>query len=320
MTNTDHGSNRTLSASEIVDRLPFRPPYIMLDRVQLGTDADELQGTKNVSAAEIFFSGHFPDHPVLPGVLQLDALFQLAVVGASHRSNTPSGFPILKRVERFKFRKPILPGSQLLMNVSISAGDSQELIVDGTVRCGDDKSCEGKLVVEYLPEYHSLFSDRGFMEPSPLLSDNGGGLDINEICKTIPHRFPFLLIDKIVSCGTDENGAAMMIGLKNVTANEPYSVSTFESYSYLTRALQLEAMAQVGCVHMLMQPQNKNKLIYFMSIDDALFLHPVVPGDQLIIKAVSAQIKQRFGKAVATMYVGDEIVAEAQFKFALQEA
>ncbi len=103
-------------------------------------------------------------------------------------------------------------------------------------------------------------------------------IDINEIMNYLPHRYPFLLVDRIVAI--EENKS--ISGIKNVTINEPFFQGHFPGHPIMPGVLLLEAMAQVGGVFALKSnPEAKNKVIYFMSIDKAKFRKPVVPGDQV---------------------------------------
>jgi len=103
-------------------------------------------------------------------------------------------------------------------------------------------------------------------------------MDINEIMSYLPHRYPFLLIDRIVELEADKR----IVGIKNVTINEPFFQGHFPGHPIMPGVLLLEAMAQVGGVFALKSdPQAADKVIYFMSIDKAKFRKPVVPGDQI---------------------------------------
>ena len=136
-------------------------------------------------------------------------------------------------------------------------------------------------------------------------------IGIQEIMETIPHRYPFLLVDKIVEMEIGKR----VVGIKNVTMNEPFFQGHFPGHPIMPGVLILEAMAQAGGVLALksVPPEEvKNKVIYFMSIDKAKFRKPVIPGDQLRFEL--EQIKQRANiraySAKAT--VDGAVVAEAE--------
>ncbi|MDA8099647.1 MAG: 3-hydroxyacyl-ACP dehydratase FabZ [Nitrospiraceae bacterium] len=134
-------------------------------------------------------------------------------------------------------------------------------------------------------------------------------MGINEIMSYLPHRYPFLLIDRIVEL---EEGKRI-VGLKNVTMNEPFFQGHFPGHPIMPGVLLIEAMAQVGGVYALrIDPNPTSKVVYFMSIDKAKFRKPVVPGDQ--VRFELELTKQRGGimafKGVATVDGG--AVAEAE--------
>ncbi|MBI5207220.1 MAG: 3-hydroxyacyl-ACP dehydratase FabZ, partial [Candidatus Firestonebacteria bacterium] len=104
-------------------------------------------------------------------------------------------------------------------------------------------------------------------------------MDINEIQKILPHRYPFLLVDRILDIKEDT-----IVGIKNVTVNEPFFIGHFPSQPIMPGVLMVEAMAQVGGILLLKEEQTSAKLLYFMAIDQVKFRKPVIPGDQLVIK------------------------------------
>ncbi len=136
-------------------------------------------------------------------------------------------------------------------------------------------------------------------------------LTINEVMDFLPHRYPFLMIDRILEFETDKR----IVGLKNVTINEPFFQGHFPGHPIMPGVLLLEAMAQTGGVMALMSlpsEERKKKVIYFMSIDKAKFRKPVTPGDQVrfeldLIKA-RGSIRSLRGVAI----VDGGIVAEAE--------
>lgn len=137
----------------------------------------------------------------------------------------------------------------------------------------------------------------------------GGQWDIELIQKVMPHRYPFLLVDKILEL---EDGKRV-VGIKNVTINEPFFVGHFPGRPIMPAVLIIEAMAQVGGLMLLNSVDNPEKyLLYFTRIDKARFRKPVVPGDQLRFELELLAIRMRVCKMQGRAYVGDDLVAEAE--------
>ena len=139
----------------------------------------------------------------------------------------------------------------------------------------------------------------------------GKALDINAIQKIIPHRYPFLLVDRII-----EIVGSKVVGVKNVTINEPFFQGHFPGHPIMPGVLIIEAMAQVGGVGALNVKANIGKLAYFLSIDSARFRKPVVPGDVLRIEVDLLKAKLNIMKTHGVAKVDNEVVAEADMMFA----
>ncbi|KAF0134002.1 MAG: hypothetical protein FD145_944 [Candidatus Saganbacteria bacterium] len=140
-------------------------------------------------------------------------------------------------------------------------------------------------------------------------------LDIQEILKTIPHRFPFLLIDKIL----EHEDGKRAVALKNVTMNEPFFQGHFPSQPIMPGVLICEAIAQVGVVLALRMPQIENKIVLFAGIDNVRFRKPVLPGDQLILEVNVLWLRGALGKMKGKASVNDEVVAEGDFMFSFAD-
>ncbi len=135
-------------------------------------------------------------------------------------------------------------------------------------------------------------------------------LDIARIMKLLPHRYPFLLIDKIVALDGDESGTA----IKNVTINEPYFQGHFPGAPVMPGVLLVEAMAQTAGVLVLnhLGDDHAGKLVFFMSIDKARFRKPVLPGDVVHIHVKKSQKRPPVWKFWAEAHVDGKKVAEAE--------
>lgn len=139
-------------------------------------------------------------------------------------------------------------------------------------------------------------------------------LNSNEIQEIIPHRYPFLLIDKIVEV---EPGVSAK-SIKCVTANEPFFVGHFPQEHIMPGVLIVEAMAQTGAVAMLLEEENKGKIGLFTGIKDAKFRGMVKPGDVIEISCEIISKRQNFGKGECEARVNGNLVAKATLTFALK--
>jgi 3-hydroxyacyl-[acyl-carrier-protein] dehydratase len=136
-------------------------------------------------------------------------------------------------------------------------------------------------------------------------------MDIKEIVRHLPHRYPFLLVDRILA---GEKGKSM-VGLKNVSMNEPYFQGHFPSDPIMPGVLILEGMAQVGGIlaYYSLPDMIGEKLIYFAGIDKVRFRRPVVPGDQLFFEMMVIKHKGKIWKMAGKALVDKEVAAEAEF-------
>lgn len=135
-------------------------------------------------------------------------------------------------------------------------------------------------------------------------------IDIVEILKLLPHRYPFVMVDRILSLEMEKE----IVGLKNVTINEPFFQGHFPSQPIMPGVLILEGMAQVGGIMAYYANPEAigNKLLFFAGIDKARFRKPVVPGDQLIFKLELVKQKKSIMIMSAKAYVDDKVVAQAE--------
>ncbi|GAB1612411.1 MULTISPECIES: 3-hydroxyacyl-ACP dehydratase FabZ [Mammaliicoccus] len=137
--------------------------------------------------------------------------------------------------------------------------------------------------------------------------------DYNEIKKIIPHRYPFLLLDKIVEL---EDGKRC-VGIKQVSGNEPFFQGHFPDYAVMPGVLIVEALAQTGAVAMLRLEENQGKLAMFAGIDKCRFKRQVVPGDTLRLEVEINRIKGPIGKGTAKATVDGEVACSCEISFAL---
>lgn len=138
-------------------------------------------------------------------------------------------------------------------------------------------------------------------------------LDAVQIQEIIPHRYPFLLVDRIVEIEYGKRS----VGLKNVTINEPFFQGHFPGYPVMPGVLIVEALAQVGAVAILGKEENKGKLAFFAGIDNFRFKEQVTPGDTLVLEVEMTRVRGTVGKGNAVARVGEKVVAEGEIMFAI---
>jgi len=135
-------------------------------------------------------------------------------------------------------------------------------------------------------------------------------LDILQIMELLPHRYPFLLIDKLVDLVPNESA----VGIKNVTFNEPFFQGHFPGRPIMPGVLIIEAMAQTAaCVVVQGMPKSDKRLVYFMSVENARFRKPVVPGDQLRIHVKKERNRGNVWRFAGEARVDGQLMAEATY-------
>jgi 3-hydroxyacyl-[acyl-carrier-protein] dehydratase len=140
-------------------------------------------------------------------------------------------------------------------------------------------------------------------------------MDVTQIQQTIPHRYPFLLVDRILEV---EEGVRA-VGLKNVSINEPFFAGHFPGYPVMPGVLIAEALAQVAAVAMLKSEEHRGKIGLLAGIDQFRFREQVRPGDTLILEMEITRVKGRIGKGRGVARVGDKIAAEGELTFAFAD-
>ena len=137
-----------------------------------------------------------------------------------------------------------------------------------------------------------------------------------EIQKIIPHRYPFLLIDKIIEIEWGKRA----VGIKNVTANEPFFQGHFPGFPVMPGVLIIEAIAQVGAVAVLGMPENKGKVAFFAGVDEVRFKRQVVPGDTLRLELTLTRLRGPIGQGTGEATVDGQLACKGSFMFALAPA
>ena len=135
-------------------------------------------------------------------------------------------------------------------------------------------------------------------------------MDINEIKEILPHRYPFLLIDKVISMEGNK-----IVAIKNVTVNENYFQGHFPAEPVMPGVLIIEALSQTGAVAILSKNEFKGKIAYFAGIDKAKFRRKVIPGDILRLEVEITKLRGRAGIGYGIAYVDDKKVCEGELTF-----
>ncbi|WP_047982579.1 3-hydroxyacyl-ACP dehydratase FabZ [Ornithinibacillus contaminans] len=139
-------------------------------------------------------------------------------------------------------------------------------------------------------------------------------LDINEIKNIIPHRYPFLLVDKVLEM---EEGTRV-VGIKNVSVNEPFFQGHFPDYPVMPGVLIIEALAQVGAIAVLGKEENRGKIGFLAGVDKCRFKRQVKPGDQLRLEVEITRVKGPIGKGKGIATIDGELACEAEITFAIK--
>jgi 3-hydroxyacyl-[acyl-carrier-protein] dehydratase len=138
-------------------------------------------------------------------------------------------------------------------------------------------------------------------------------LDYAAIEKILPHRYPFLLVDRIIELEMDKR----IVGLKNISANEPYLSQAPSGRLVLPPTILTEVIAQVGAILILAKPENQDRLPFFAGIERVRYRRPVHPGDQVVIEVTVKRLRSRMGVLAGEARVDDKVVVEGTMTFAL---
>ena len=141
-------------------------------------------------------------------------------------------------------------------------------------------------------------------------------LEIEDIKKVLPHRYPFLFLDRIVEFEEDKR----IVGIKNVASDERYFLAGPGGVPMMPASILTEALAQTGAVLILAKPENRSRLIYFMGIDRVRYRRPVVAGDTVILEATVLRLRSKMGTLRGIARVDGKVVGEGVMTFALGDA
>ncbi|MCL5034452.1 MAG: bifunctional UDP-3-O-[3-hydroxymyristoyl] N-acetylglucosamine deacetylase/3-hydroxyacyl-ACP dehydratase [Bacteroidetes bacterium] len=171
--------------------------------------------------------------------------------------------------------------------------------------------------VEFARKIRKLYQQKKIVKKYQFTKTAGVIFDIDAIKRILPHRYPFLLVDKIVDFKLDEK----VVGIKNVSSNEPFFEGHFPSKPVMPGVLIVEAMAQTGGILLLNGMENADgKLVYFMSLNNVKFRKTVVPGDQLVMQVEMVSRRSKIASMTGKAFVDGTLVAEAEMTAAIVDA
>jgi len=299
---------------ELCERLDIIPPVLMLDRAYVEDEGRKCTGLKAVTIGEDYFVGHFPGSPIMPGVLQVAGMVQTAKIAIlTSEPEAKAGNWQLKNINNIKFRSPVYPGDRLLIKTDLQKDTEGNYTVKARTEVDGQVTCQGNLELANNAWAVPAINSHTFAPNLPGYSEKEGSrtFDVNDLMQLIPHRYPFLLVDRILSMDTEKGD---IVAVKNITGNEPFIAD--QSARHLPPELHAEIAAQAGCSLALARSDSHKKIAYFMSIDEGQFLSAVYPGDQLVVR-VSVNARTKFGKGNGTLEVGDRTISRLQLKFAI---
>lgn len=298
---------KLFNANELRNLIPYTSTMLMVDKVYVESENRAI-GQKCITANDPVFQGHFPGRPILPGVLQIEAIVQTAEVLL--RPILDPGFQgdfYLKSLQKVKFRRPNEPGDRMIVELDVTAVNGDSADFTATLKNGGGVACSALGTVAIRPKTEDVSPIVPFGE-----YDKGVRCEMDSISlqKLIPHRFPFLLVDYVSAFEGNH-----VTGIKNLTGNEVLFRTYSDNYAVLGSVIQAEMAAQAGAIYMLSREENRGKIALFMGIEKSEYYAPVYPGCQLRLEVDMPDSKSRAGKGHGKVYVNDVLASETTMLF-----
>lgn len=297
--------SQKLQYQQIADKLGLRAPWRLLD-FAVKSDDTHFAGFKNFTVNEAFFAGHFPIHPIVPGVLQMETVRQLCLC---FLPGNAADYRVVK-MEKIKFRRQVLPGDRMRVDAELVSSENGEFTFKAVCSTVSGNCSEGVMVFGAADELNGLQDIPALDGEYPRTAEIA--MDTDKVMKLMPHRYPFLQIDYVAVAADGK-----VVAVKNISANEHYIDA---GLGFVPETLMCEIAAQSGCASVLSRPENAGKLGFFMAIEKGIFHRRIVPGEQMLIEIDLPPSKSRFGKGSGVIRVGSEVVAEIALMFALVDA
>jgi len=304
--------NRVISLQELREIIPVSRDFMMLDRA-MQIDEKKFAAWKNVTISNECFQGHFPGHPILPGVLSVESIAQLAEVAVWEELDPYRARDIyVKKLMQVKFRKPNTPGDRMLIELEVEQIVNGEALISATVKNSSGLACQAKLILAVRDRitdftFSTEFNEFDKSEEIPY--------DTSAVMGILPHRYPFLFTDYVAKCEGQS-----IVSVKNMSNTDNIFRTYRDGYSVLSNTIQPEIISEAGAIHMLIDERFKGKLTYFMGIDEADSFEPVFPGDQAVLEVEIPPSFKRFGKGKGLMRVNGKIVSQMSMMFALVDS
>lgn len=303
------------SGADLQTVLGFARPLLMVDHVTADPAAGRLTSQRLIDADEVVFQGHFPGHPILPGVLQLEAMRQTALVGLRAYAGPVWECTFLRSLLRAKFRKPVRPGDLLELTVDVLAAGPMAFQVQANCLVGGQLVSEARLLFTPLPQGADATTlPEGTPTPPVDIAPGQNPLDGAAIQGIIPHRDPFLFIDAISTQVDHQPEYTDLVAHKRIPPTAPYLAG---AGPLIAPTLLTEMAAQAGSANVLGLPRNQGKIGYFLSLDDVCFLRPVPASSELRIVVRMGAMRERFGRGFGWIYAGPDLVSVQEIRFAV---